>query len=180
MRVLLAFGTKYGSTAKVAKAMSSVLEEEGAQVMMADLRREAPTNLSDYELVIVGSSIVMGQWTKPARKFLEDNSASLRKGRTALFACCIDVVCYPSRMEEHRRKYLSDVATKYQIGEPVAMGLFAGEVDVSKYGFLDATMAKAYMRSEKVESKERVADLSKPLDFHDWDAIKGWASSLLA
>jgi menaquinone-dependent protoporphyrinogen IX oxidase len=56
------------------------------------------------------------------------------------------------------------------------MALFGGEVDIAKYGFLDATMAKSYVKSEKNEV--RVTDPSRPRDLHDWDPIRAWALSL--
>lgn len=179
MKALVAFGTKHGSTAKVAAEIASALKERGAEVVVADLRKDKLGPLAEYDLVVVGSGIAMGQWSKGARRFLEENADILTGKKVAIFACCIDVVLFPSKVQELRKKYLTDVAETYGLGRPISMELFGGEVDVSKYGFLDATMAKAYMRNDKVEAKEKVMDLSKPLDFHDWDAIWNWAGSLV-
>ena len=178
MRALLAFGSKYGSTSKVVAEMATVLGHDGVEVTIADLRKDKVKGLEAYDLIVVGSSIIMGQWTKPARRFLEENSAVLSRKRVAMFACCIDVVCFPSKIQELSKRYLDDVAASYGIGRPTSTALFAGEIDLSKYGFLDATMAKAYMKNDKVEAKEKLVDLSKPLDFHDWDGIRRWAASL--
>lgn len=45
-------------------------------------------NIAEYELIIVGSEIQMGRWTKEAEKFLKKFRKELRKKKVALFVCC--------------------------------------------------------------------------------------------
>lgn len=175
MKALVAFGTKYGSTVKVAEEISSVLKTLGADVTVHDLRQKRVGPLEQYDLVIVGSAILVGAWTKEAQRFLEENSEVLSKKKVALFACCGDMVFQRSSMEECRKNYLENVADKYGIKSPASMALFGGVLDFSKYGFL----VKAILSSSKKEFEQKGIDMSKPYDFRNWEEIRSWAGSLI-
>lgn len=173
MKVLVAYGTKYGSTAQVAEEVARVLRENGAAVDVRDLRRKGSGDIGTYDLVVAGSSIQVGSWTKEAQSFLEENKAKLAGTNVALFACCGDVVFQRSPIVECRRKYLEDVAAKYDI-KPASMALFGGVLDFSKYNFL----VKAILNGAKKDFERKGVDTSRPYDFRDWDEIRSWASSL--
>jgi menaquinone-dependent protoporphyrinogen oxidase len=77
MKALVAFGTKYGSTVQVAETIASELRGRGYRVDLADLRQNHRVALDGYDLVVVGSSVLMGRWTKGAQEFLRKNAAQL-------------------------------------------------------------------------------------------------------
>lgn len=174
MNVLVAFGTKYGSTAKVADAVASELIARGASVEVVDLRERIPTDLDRYDLVIVGSPVFIGKWTKPAQEFLRKNADALAKKKVALFACCSDIL-FEDKVEAARKMYLEDVAGSNGL-EPVAMGLFGGEVDFAKYGMFTRFLLSRVGAKEEMEKKGM--DISRPYDFRDWERIRKWARDL--
>src|SRR5689334_14503374 len=76
-RVLVAFASKYGSTADIAEIICQTLREAGfdTDVLPAD-----QTGLvSEYDAVVLGSAVYMGQWRKEAVTFLEANERSLSR-----------------------------------------------------------------------------------------------------
>ena len=83
MKALVAFGTRYDSTVRVAEEVGvSVLAARGWQVEVADLRQGAP-EVGTSDLVVAGSCIIMGSWSKEAISFLQSNRSALegKRGR---------------------------------------------------------------------------------------------------
>lgn len=180
MKALVAYGTKFGSTAKVAEEIASVLRASGCEAEARDLRKRGALDLDGYGLVVLGSSIVMNSWSRDALRFLERNRAVLARKKVALFACCGNVLTGPARTGEYQKQYLEDVAARFGISEPVALGLFGGEIDFGKYGFLTKAIVNSVWRDPLKDLQKRGVDLDKPYDFRDWDAIRSWANSLNA
>ncbi len=174
MKALVAFGTRYGSTVRVAEEIASVLAARGWQVEVADLRHDAP-EVGANDLVVAGSCIVMGSWSKEALCFLQSNRGALEGKKVALFACCGDVMLNPGASAGQRKRYLEDVADQFNIPKDGPMGLFGGELDFSKYGFL----LKTFLNGQRKSLEARGIDPGKPYDFRDWEAIRRWAGSLV-
>ena len=174
MRALVAFGTKYGSTVKVGEEIGRVLQEKGLEVEVVNLDERKIQDLAPYGLVVVGSAIIIGKWTKGARTFLEQNQATLRGKRLAMFACCGDVLAEAKeRREGAKARYLDQVVMDNGL-TPMDIALFGGELDFNKYGFL----IKAVLKDDRRHIESGGVDLSKPYDYRDWDAIRAWARAV--
>jgi len=174
LKALVAFGTKYGSTAAVADVIASELRGAGHAVDVADLRQKGAIDVSQYDLVVAGSAVFYGKWTKQGQEFLKKNSATLRGRKVALFVSCSDVL-YPEKLEAGRKMYLDDVAAAHGL-EPVAAGMFGGEVDFTKYGTFTKLILGKVGAKEAMGKKGMGAD--EPYDFRDWEQIKSWARGL--
>jgi len=87
MRALVIYGTRWGGTVKIAEKIGSALNDEGyiADVFNA---KKKPQNVSQYDLVIIGSGIRADKWTKEALNFIEKNIELLLTKKTALFVSC--------------------------------------------------------------------------------------------
>ncbi len=174
MNVLVAFGTRYGSTVKVANAIASELTNEGHEVEVVDLRERVLSGLGRYDMVVVGSPVFIGKWTKPAQEFLRRNAKALAQVKVAMFVCCSDVL-FDEKVEAARKMYLNDVAISHDL-EPVAMGMFGGEVDFTKYGMFTRFLLNKVGARDAMEGKG--VETSRPYDFHDWEQIREWAREL--
>ena len=64
MKALIVYGTRYGTAAEIAEEIRKIIENEGAEVDLADSRGLKDCNISPYDLMIVGSGIKIGKWTK--------------------------------------------------------------------------------------------------------------------
>lgn len=174
MRALVAFGTKYGSTVKVGAEIGRVLREKGLEVEVVNLDERKVQDLVPYDLVVVGSAIIIGKWTKGTRTFLEQNQVALRGKRLAMFACCGDVLAEAKeRREGAKARYLDQVVMDNGL-KPLNTALFGGELDFKKYGFL----IKAVLKDDRRHIESGGVDLSKPYDYRDWDAIRAWARTV--
>jgi menaquinone-dependent protoporphyrinogen oxidase len=70
MKVLIVYAMRYGATAGTTEEIAKILREEGFEVRVVDAKEEKVKDISEYELVVVGSGIQMGKWTSAADGFL--------------------------------------------------------------------------------------------------------------
>ena len=76
-KTLIAFGTRYGATAKSSEVIAQVLKDKFYhEVEVVKLSSETENvDIAIYDNVIVGTSLAMFSWTKRAKKFLKTTSA---------------------------------------------------------------------------------------------------------
>lgn len=159
-KVLVAYASKAGSTAEVAAAIGNVLNKNGADVTVEQIKNVK--DLSAYQAVVVGSLFRMGSWVGEAKSFIEKNKDTLNKVPTAFFTVCGTL---KDDNEETRKEVAGYVSPILQIIKPVENGLFAGKIDFSKMNFLDRMIMENMIKSPQG-------------DFRNWDAINAWAASL--
>ncbi|WP_414469106.1 flavodoxin domain-containing protein [Methanobacterium sp. ACI-7] len=176
MKALIVYGTRYSTATGIAEEMGRILEDEVVEVDLKDARNLKDCNVDPYDLVIVGSGIKIGKWTKGSLNFLKNNKESLKNKKVALFVTC-GAANDPKTVNEGQEKYLDDVADKYLYNKPVATGLFGSLYDPdAKHGLLH----KMTLRSIKKELEKQGKDITKYHDYRDWDKIGAWARSLVA
>jgi menaquinone-dependent protoporphyrinogen oxidase len=174
MKVLIVYGTRYGTATEIAEEIARVIESEGNQVELKDTRRLKDVDVSPYDLVIVGSGIKMGKWTKGSLKFLKNNKSDLSQRKVALFVTC-GAANDEKTIPEGQEKYLDKVAQKNLVNEPISMGLFGSVFDPdAKHGFL----YNVTMKSIKKDLGKQGIDTSKRHDYRNWDEIRAWAKNL--
>jgi len=83
MKTLILFATKHGCTEKAAQALAQRLGNADV-VNIAD----RTPDLSAYNQVVIGSSIYVGQISKPLSQWLSQNVTALKQKRLGLFVCC--------------------------------------------------------------------------------------------
>jgi menaquinone-dependent protoporphyrinogen oxidase len=161
-RLLIAYGSRCGSTGEVAEAIGQVLSMAGAAV---DVRLVKDVNdLSPYQGVIVGSAIRMGKWLPEAVEFVKTHQHTLSRLPVAYFAVCLTM---KDDTVENRRKamgFLDPVHKQFPQVRPAHIGLFAGAVDYGKLSF-------AYSLILKVKGAPEG-------DFRNWEAIRTWAAAV--
>jgi menaquinone-dependent protoporphyrinogen oxidase len=85
---LVVYGTRYGATADTSEVIAEVLRKEGFEVRVINAKDKKLETIGEYELVVVGSGIRMGGWTKEPERFLDKFQQELSHKRVALFVCC--------------------------------------------------------------------------------------------
>jgi menaquinone-dependent protoporphyrinogen oxidase len=82
--VLVAYASRYGSTAGIAEAIGEILRERG---LTTDVRRaDDVREIADYDTVVVGSGVYMGRWDGAAVGFLKRFEHDLARRPTWLFS----------------------------------------------------------------------------------------------
>lgn len=161
-KFLVAYASKYGSTAGVAEAIGKELCSRGAPVDVLLIKNIG--DLSSYRGVVVGSAIYKWKWLPEAVDFVKMNREVLRRVPVAYFLVCM-TMCEPT--EENRRKvlaYLDPLLKEVPQVKPVRIGTFAGALRYGNLSWLEKMLMKFVGAPEG--------------DFRDWDAIRAWANDL--
>ena len=80
MHVLVTYASRHHATAAMAQAIAEILREpaEGLSAPTVDLLAVDDVDIrDDFDAVVLGSSVYMGRWLKPARRFARENLAAL-------------------------------------------------------------------------------------------------------
>ncbi len=106
MKILLAYAGKNGTTAACVERLQGLLQ--GREVVVANLEKETP-QVSDFDIVALGSSVYFGRLRPAARRFLQEQEEALQRVSLALFLCCGLTVendyyrekLFPASLREH-------------------------------------------------------------------------------
>lgn len=180
MKTLIAYGTRYGATASTAEEISRVLQEQGHDVQVVDVKKDKIKNISEYELIIIGSGMRIFRWVGEAEKFIKKFQNDLRQKKTAIFVSSGARALHKhdgdtQEMDIAWTKYLVEKAEKYSL-QPIMMAIFGGLWDYNKMGFpFSKTM-------EPFKEKLREAGIQETApgvyDTRDWEEIRSWAKEL--
>jgi menaquinone-dependent protoporphyrinogen oxidase len=154
--ILIAYGTKHGSTREVAEVLSEALGEHGieAEALPAgEVHEVAP-----YAGVVVGGSLYMGRWHPESLAFLRRHAEALATLPLAVFALgprTLDPAEVDQSMEQ-----LGHALAKVPQVDPYAVAIFGGVVDPEKLRFPLSKLPAS--------------------DARDWARIRAWAGELAA
>ena len=161
-KVLVAYASKYGSTAGVADAIGKELCNRGAAVDVCMMKNIG--DLNSYRGVLVGSAIYKGEWLPEAVDFVQRNHGVLGRIAVAYFLVCLTM---RKPTEANRRTvlaYLDPVLKKVPQVKPVEIGTFAGALHYSNLSIPWKVILKLKGEPEG--------------DFRQWDVIRAWATRL--
>jgi menaquinone-dependent protoporphyrinogen oxidase len=155
-KVLIAYGTKHGSTEEVACAIGERLHALGLETEV--LPAGSVDDLTPYDGVVVGGALYMGRWHPEALHFVERHRATLASMPVGVFAMG------PRTLEQHdvdgARTQLAKALAKVPGVDPYAVAVFGGVIDPRALRFPLNRMPAS--------------------DARDWDAIRAWAAEVAA
>lgn len=173
-RALICYGSRFGSTAEISERIAEVLRKHDVTVDVVNLKSDKVRNLGSNDLVVIGSGIQMGKWTKEALKFIKKNREELSRMKVAIFVSCLSAA-EPDKCTQARREYLDFISQDFPEIQPVSMSLFGGLIDSSRGNIVTRPIMRALIRS-MTESDDETTPES--IDMRDWEQIRLWAESL--
>ena len=172
--VLVCYGTRHGSAGEIAENIGGILQNRGARVEIVNLKKGKVKDIETYDLVVIGSGIQMGKWTKEQLKFLKKHREILSRKKIALFVSCM-TAAKPESYNQARRDYLDNIAADFPEIIPISMGLFGGLIDTSKGNILTKAIMQALVKSFAEEGEETPGRV----DLRDWEQIRIWTEGLI-
>jgi len=179
-KILIAYGTRYGATTSTVEEISKVLQGEGFDVRVVNLKEEKIKDISKFELVIVGSGMKMEMWTSKTKAFLNKFSGELKKKKVAFFVSSGARALMEHKGEQDEiirinKKYLEDKASKYDLN-PISMTMFGGIWDYNQIG----KIYQKFLESDKENFNPAGFIETEPgvYDSRNWDEIRKWAKEL--
>ena len=180
-KALIVYGTRYGATASTSEDIAETLSKEGLDVKVVNLKKDKVKDITEYELVIVGSGIQIHKWTGEPEKFLKKFQKELAKKKVALFVCCGSAEPIDEKedkaksIENARTRYLEEKAAKYNL-QPIALGLFGGVYNFNNMSwFFRKTMSAVKPQLEAAGVPQTEPGL---YDTRDINAIRSWAKDI--
>jgi menaquinone-dependent protoporphyrinogen oxidase len=156
MKVLVCAATKYGATGEIADAVADVLAERGLEVTV--IPPEQAGAIEQFDAVVLGSAVYMGQWMKPARELVDRSAAALAARPVWLFSS--GPVGEPAKPAENP----VDVSKILQSTKARDHRVFTGRLVRKHLSFPDRAMASAIRAAEG--------------DFRNWAEIRAWAAGI--
>jgi menaquinone-dependent protoporphyrinogen oxidase len=156
MKLLVCAASKYGATGEIAKAVADVLAEHGLDVVVIPPERVG--EIEQFDAVVLGSAVYMGQWMKPARELVERSAAALAARPVWLFSS--GPVGEPAKPAENP----VDVSTILESTKARDHRVFTGRLARKHLSFPDRAMASAIRAQEG--------------DFRNWAEIRDWATGI--
>lgn len=123
MKTAIIYSTTHGSTEKVAKYIAEKLKDTQVDIIRVQKRMKKSINLIDYDKIIIGGSIYLGDIQSVMSKFCDDHFDTLISKPLGLFICGIErelvrqdaelEMAFPKKLFKHA------VATAFVGGEIV-------------------------------------------------------------
>jgi len=179
LKTLIAYGTRYGATTGTSEEIAKILREEGFDTKIVNLKEEKIKDISEYDLVIVGSGMGNCRWASEAEDFLKNFRKAFEGKKLALFVSTMKTFFEREGkiddVAKTRKIALDDKIAKYSL-KPIASGFFGGVIDYNKMGFI-ARKGMEYFKPqlEKHGFKKVAPDI---YDLRNWDEVRDWAKEL--
>jgi menaquinone-dependent protoporphyrinogen oxidase len=162
-KVLVAYASKYGSTREIAETIAEDMRENGIMVDLSSA--DQVSALQDYNAVVLGSAIYVGNWPKSAVSFLKGNQETLKGIPVWLFSSgpsgegdpvqLVDGVLYPQSL----KSLIEEI-------NPVDITVFHGDINLSKINTMEKWAIKNVVK--------------KPFgDYRDWKSIEKWTNTVM-
>jgi menaquinone-dependent protoporphyrinogen oxidase len=164
-KILVAYATKHGATSSIAAKIADVLCEEGFQVDLKLARKVR--DVAEYDAVIVGSPIYIGQWLRGAKQFLNRYEDELAGKNVAAFITCTylqDANDTPERRTHAQELYIDPIFEKLPEIQPISFGILSGEFLYKELYPVESFLMKLAKFAEG--------------DFRNEDKISAWALEL--
>lgn len=172
-KILIAVGSKYGSTHEIAMKITEIFSEKGFQVDLINLNERKLSKkeqIEKYSGILLGSGIYAGKWTPKIKKFIKKYNSFLKDKALAAFVVCGEAHD-PNRKELSQTKFVQNYLDKFGIC-PDFGAVFPGVIDFSEntpYNKIELKILK------KITKKEGNVSQNEKNDFRNWKDIEEFA-----
>jgi menaquinone-dependent protoporphyrinogen oxidase len=166
-RVLIAFHTEEGQTARIAERIADVLRASGTSVASAPA--DAETSVEGYDVVVVGGSIHAAHHSKALRRFLRAHAADLDAMPTALFQVSLTSASPDDEHTATAHGMVQELLDETGFS-PDIVAMFAGALVYTRYGWFKRHLMRAIVKREGGDT-----DMSRDHEYTDWDAVEAFA-----
>lgn len=161
-RILVAYGSKYGSTVGIAEAVGTELRRGGFETDVKSAKEIA--SLTGCDLAIVGAGVYMGRWNREALHFVKRFAADLQTRPTWFFSSG------PTGGSPKAEQQMAEML-KTQPGPPGKAAKWADRIGIRGHRWFAGRIMP--------EMGGIFARWMPTGDWRDFDAIAAWADSIV-
>jgi menaquinone-dependent protoporphyrinogen IX oxidase len=177
---LIVYATSFGATKGTSEEIARILREENFDVKTVNVQDEKVKDISDYELVIVGSSLANCKWNGQAEDFLKKFHKELQQKKLALFCSSVAIIAEKegntAEVDKMRKLALEDKIAKYGL-KPVTTALFGGILNYNKMSWIARKGMEIAFKSRLQATGFKETEPGV-YDLRDWDRIRSWTREL--
>ena len=172
--ILVTYASTHGHTGKVAARLAAAAEAAGASVELLEVANATHVDPSDYDAVVVGSSIHAGKHQREIVEWATAHRAALNALPSAFFTVCLTAAEDTEESRAATTTYLDDFlgATGWT---PATTATFAGALQYREYDFMTRLLMRLLMRKGG-----HPTDASRDYDYTDWDAVQEFGRACAA
>lgn len=172
MKALIVYGTRGGSTKQIADEIGKVLGGQGYAVTVRDAKESRGVDVSDYDLIVAGSSVWAFKWTRQTIAFLKRNQKLLAGKMVALFwsGWAGDDPVDQGTVNQA----IAKVTDAFPGIRPMRTAYFGSYTAFDSWN----PVVRIANNVMKKEFEKKGIDTSKPVDRRDWNAIRLWAADV--
>ena len=167
-RVLIAFASRHGHTARIAGRIAQGLRAAGHEAQLLDDLSADPAPF-DYDAVIAGASIHNGSHQPEVVAWAKHHGVTLTMMPSAFFSVCLAVADGSEESAAKARDYLNDFEERTG-WTPGLRTTFAGALQYGAYGFSTRLLMRVLMHRGG-----HPTDTRRNYDYTDWDAVDDFA-----
>ena len=170
IRVLIAYGTTEGQTARITEYLAEVIRDHGHEAYAIDIKGSGAPEPDDYGAVIVGASIHMGKHEDYVRDFVRKNRDALERLPSAFFSVSLAAHDDTEEAQGYIEEFVQETGW-----HPSMVGLFGGALLYTQYGFIKRHVMKYIARHKGSPD----TDTSRDYVYTDWESVKHFADEFL-
>lgn len=148
MKTIIIYVSKYGYTEDCVKSLADQIMGE---VILFNIYNEKIPNIDEFDNVIIGGSIYMGQIQKKLKFYCTQNINCLANKRLSLFLCC----GLPESFEQTLKNSFPDELLK----KAIAKECFGGELRTDRMNFADKMISVLMKNVAAKEGKTGVRQM---------------------
>jgi menaquinone-dependent protoporphyrinogen oxidase len=174
-RILVAYGTKYGQTARIAARIADVLAASGDVVTLTDVG-ELPRKMGPREFagVVIGASVIGGRHQRRVRRFVRAHRNELNAMPTAFFSVSGSAASPYEASRAVARRNLEEMLRETG-WRPRLTELVAGSIAYTKYSPPIRWLLKRIVAKEGGPT-----DTSRDHESTDWTQVQRFAETFSA
>lgn len=142
MKTIIIYCSKYGYTEACVKSIADKLDGE---VSFVNICNEKIPHIDEFDNIVIGGSIYMGQIQKKIKLYCSENMEMLLTKRLALFLCC--------GLPENFMKYVKTAFPEELLTKAVAKECFGGELRTGKMNLTDKMITGLMKKAADKEGK---------------------------
>ncbi len=167
---LLLYSTNYGLSKKICERIQASLAQRGERAEVVPLVGCTLDPMS-FDAIVIGASIRHGKHNPAVLEFIRANKTLLDAKPSALFSVNL-VARKPLKNTPQTNPYLKRLVAQSP-WKPKLTGVFAGELDYSRYGPIDKHMMRLVMWINKGPT-----DFATKVQFTNWDEVERFAGEV--
>jgi menaquinone-dependent protoporphyrinogen oxidase len=165
-RLLLPYKGIYGQTRRICERLQAELAPLGVRADVMPL--EQATDLAPYDACVLGASIRHGKHHPSVLEFIRRHRGWLESHPSGFFSVNL-VARKPEKNMPETNQYVRQFVASSP-WKPPLLGVFGGELDYPRYGFVDRTAIRFIMWLTKGPT-----DVTQRYEFTDWAAVQRFA-----